>query len=107
MKKLRRKKQIVRARRNYERKNKKARQIASRKQYQKSKKYKVKRMKARVKVFCAKHPDEKLRKMHYIMNQKSNSGVRITNWYFCRKCNKPYQIELVSKKVFVYKVIEN
>ena len=107
LKKLRRKKQIVKARRNYEKKHKKERQIASRKHYRKSKKYNIQRMKPRVKVFCPIHPDEKLRKMHYIMNQKRNSGTRITNWYFCRKCNKPYHIKLVTEKVLVYKVIES
>lgn len=106
LKKLRRKKQIVMARRKYERTNRKARATASKRRYRKSKNYNVQRMKPRVKVFCPKHPKEKLRKMHYVMNQKRNSGVKTTNWHFCRKCNKPYFVELIQELVLVYKAIK-
>lgn len=106
LKKLRRKKQIVMARRKYERTNRKARATASRKRYRKSKNYNVQKMKPRVTVFCPKHPEEKLRKMHYVMNQKGNTGVKTTNWHICRKCNKPYFVELIRELVLVYKAIE-
>jgi len=55
----------------------------------------------KVKVFCPKHPRERLRKMHYVMNLKKETGIRTTNWHYCRKCGKPYQLELVLD----YKVV--
>jgi len=64
--------------------------------------YKVQGDIPRVKVFCEMHPGEKLRKMHYVMNQSKKSGIVTTNWFYCRKCDQPYEIELVE--VPVYKV---
>lgn len=100
VKKLRRKKQIIKARKRYERKNKEKRKTASRKYYHRTKKINL----TKIKVFCRKHPKERLRKMHYVMNQKGQKGIRTTDWHYCKKCKRPYQIELVPETVFVYKV---
>lgn len=56
----------------------------------------------KMKVFCPKHPKERLRKLHYVMNLKKDTGIRTTNWHYCKSCDKPYQLELVLD----YKVVK-